>query len=105
LLPSTRRNMFTPKESLSNSATRLRPSRISKAADGPLLRRREMARRERSPSGERVEVLHAIIRQFSAVADSALEGDGFEPLVPRRRNPPRACHVISRRDSTSSWRH
>jgi hypothetical protein len=27
------------------------------------------------------------------------------PLVPRRRNSPRACHVISRHSSTSSERH
>src|SRR5947208_16891449 len=37
--------------------------------------------------------------------DSPLEGDGFEPLIPPRRTPPRACHVVSVDGSTSCERH
>ena len=36
--------------------------------------------------------------------DSPLEGDGFELLVPPRRNSPRARHVVSAHGSTSSER-
>ena len=38
-------------------------------------------------------------------ADSALKGDGFELLVPPRRNSPWARHVVSAQSSTSSERH
>jgi hypothetical protein len=43
--------------------------------------------------------------KFEFATDSSLEGDGFELLVPRRRNSPRARHVVSAHGSTSSERH
>ena len=45
------------------------------------------------------------VRQEPMVVDSPLEGDGFELLVPPRRNSPRARHVVSAHGSTSSERH
>jgi hypothetical protein len=40
--------------------------------------------------------------QYGSSPDSLLEGAGFEPLVPPRRNALRARHVVSAQGSTSS---
>jgi hypothetical protein len=45
---------------------------------------------------------HRVSAELTGDTGSLAEGDGFELLVPPRRNAPRARHVVSVQGSTSS---
>jgi hypothetical protein len=54
------------------------------------------------PAGTVHQACACLRPKFEFAIDSLLEGNGFELLVPPRKNAPRARHVVSAQGCTSS---